>query len=77
MKEDKRKTVHLEGSVAKCSDHWHARVDFLGREPVLSGACATEEDAVEVLHFVQEVVMTMVKAGGGMTFLSDGTEQVQ
>ena len=77
MTADKRIPVHVEGKVVRCSDHWHARVDCSGREPVLSGACLTEEDADEVLLFVQKVVMTLVAAGGGMSYVSDGTEKLQ
>ena len=67
--------LQLEGKVVKCNDHWHARVDLHGREPVLSGACVTEEDAKEVLQFAREVAITLVTAGGGTTHVDTGKVQ--
>lgn len=74
---EKKIAVHVEGVVTKCNNHWHARVDFQGQDQILSAACVTEEDAQEVLQFVQEVVMALVAAGGGNAYVSDGTEKVQ
>jgi hypothetical protein len=75
------KHIEVEGGVVKCelagNTHWHAKVNFVGCEPVVSCACSTEEDAEETLAFAREVVQALVKAGGGMTYLSDGTEKVQ
>ncbi|HTF61192.1 MAG TPA: hypothetical protein VK638_00625 [Edaphobacter sp.] len=69
--------VNVEGSVVKCSDHWHARVVVQGRKPLQSAACATEDAADEVLRFASEVVMAVAVAGGGQAFLTDDTERVQ